>query len=350
MSAVVSLPVLFDRSMRSDHAWYASYQAMQKSSLETVQAVHANLAMEHRIGSASITNVEAGVAQWLQSQSAIGVPPDLNSALRSYFAERYIQPPRDVRFLGDPVEKLPAKTPFIHTTSLSKLFKRLLQTEISAGKLFSVFETYLSTTRDLPDAGKKWDASHTLAVANRLSSLDRPSFDELMEAVHQLLPANSPCWWAAPYLDLKKQTQQLEMTENIALALGMGYFEADDFLLVYQYTAAQAGQLYTPTTPETDAYAYHFPNPPKTNAHGGLSMPLADNLKPCSEFIHHPLSAEHASRALLQPIRSLQNIIEMSELAQKLSKLRDRHRQVLCAHHCPSPTGYDWVQEYEHLM
>jgi hypothetical protein len=350
MSTVLSLPILFDRTIRPSHAWYASYQAMQSAVRDDVQAVYANLAMEHRIATTSLKELENDVAQCLQNQAATACTPDLPSALGTYFSEHYIQPPRNVRFLGDPIQKLPASTSLIHVTSMSKLFKRLLKTGDSIGKLHGVIATYFGRTIDIPQSGKDWKPHHTSTLADNLNVLDRLSFVELMEAVHNLLPANSPCWWAAPYLDLKKQTEQLGLAENIALALGLGYFETDDFLLVYQYKVSEAGQLYTPTTPETNAYAYHFPSPPQSNTSGGLSMPLVNDLKPCSEFIHHPLSAENASRALQQPIRDLQKMIDMSVLSQNLSNLRQHHRQVLDEHHCATQTGQQWMQKYVHLM
>ena len=297
-----------------------------------------NLAMEHRVEATELPALVNDVQALSTAASN-----DLHRALQEYFEKRYVQPRQSVRFLGR-LEKVPDHTELLHVTSLRSFFSRMLKQNAAALK--NTMKQYLGRSSVLPQAHNDWgDASERLA--HIFNKLDEETFGLLMSDVHALLPANAPCWWATLVSDIGKQSNKLQNPAAIVLALGMGFYEADDYLMVYRYQAKQAGLLYRPTTPETSAYPYHFPSSPDNRRKGGLSMPLQDGLVPCSEFIHHPLSADAAALSLQRPLRSLQAVTAPDVLLGQLPELRQQHRQRLHTHHCPSQLGKDWINRYQ---
>ena len=303
-----------------------------------------NLAMEHRVEAQAIPALVDAVQVILAGQPDSN---DLHEALQSFFRQRYVQPRKSVRFLGR-VENVHSKTELLHVTSLSSFFSRLHSQNAFA--LNENMSEYLGSTVELPESKNLWGIDTSKRLAKEINELDDKTYGLFMSQVHALIPASAPCWWAAPVMDIGQQSNNLQNSAAIVLALGMGSCDPDDYLMVYRYPAKQAGLLYRPTTLETNAYPYHFPSSPDHPRPGGLSMPLQDGLVPCSEFIHHPLSADAAALSLQRPLRSLQSVVPVRDLKAQLKTLRQQHRQRLKEQHCPTQQGKDWIDRYQHFV
>lgn len=339
--SVVSLPLLFDRPIGASHALYSGLQALNSSSDVEDLSLHGNLRMEHRIQ--DVYHPE--LIDDIQKELSTSTKPHLRTALQKQFQARYIRSPSSVRFLGVAVG-LPSFTKLVHVTGLGGLFKRLFSNPNVAEILRDALDLSLGVSRLLPADKANWRPSHTQALADALNASDDDEFVAFFDIVHSQISNTAPCWWAALESELKKQSNELNNAEHVVHALGLGSFEPDEHLLIYRYRAKDAGLLYQPTTIESNAYIYHFPNPPVLAPLSGISMPLTTGLLPCSEFLHHPLSSNKATAALERSILSLDRLPEPGSVFSQIESLRQVHRQQL--HHAYHSTAENlkWLERH----
>lgn len=340
--SVVNMPFLFDRPIPATHAWYGGLHELSTSADIEDLSLHGNLCMEHRIPDRYHLELVDDVQKALNTSTT----PHLRTALQKQFQARYIRPPSSVRFLGTDV-RLPNSVKLVHVTGLGGMFKRLFANPASAEILRDALDLTLGVTRLLPPDKASWRASHTTSLAKALNECEQDEFAAFFDVVHGQIAGNAPCWWAALESELKKQSNELNNAEQIVHALGLGSFEPDEFLLIYRYRVRDAGLLYQPTTVESNAYVYHFPNPPVLTPLSGVSMPLTNGLLPCSEYLHHPLSNSKATAALERTILSLDQLPEPSSIFSQVKILRDAHRQQLHRNYLVSQENVDWLKRHE---
>lgn len=158
------------------------------------------------------------------------------------------------------------------------------------------------------------------------------------------LGANRPPWWAGFYqemLPLMKNANPLPLIRS----LGLGHFNAKDWLLFWRYDVSQAMPLFRPTAIDAGSNGLHFPSVPSTP--WGTTMPLAEDTdRTFPEVLHAPLSGDKASRLCTGVLAQLAELPLKDD--NQIINLRRKQRLRL-AQECENEKDENWLNRHDSM-
>jgi hypothetical protein len=286
MSAVTTVDFLFDRPLGLRHPWRASFQALTNETHTNLRSSGANLRMDWRVATTAEGNLTEA-PEFAVDKLARG----LDSALGTYFVGHYCRPAHAVAFV-DPTEiRCPSHRKLVHVCTLDGMIRRLYRQDNNRAALSREIRLMFGEPilRSGLSLGEPSDESVD-ELATRLNQLGPAAVKNLITAIHDLLGNQQPHWWASFHSETR---QHLTDGRTIVNVLGLGDLSDGQWLVIYVYTAAEAGLLFRPTVIEANRYAFHFVSPPGFQM--GLTMPIDTKLPACAEVIHYPLMPEAAA-------------------------------------------------------
>ena len=182
------------------------------------------------------------------------------------------------------------------------------------------------------------------ALALALVGMAEDDFRDVVGGAFQCIDSQGPrpFWWATLNDEVAGYGDD---ASKLCSALGLGAYAEGDRVLVFDYTAADAGLLYRPTTLDAGGYAFHFPSPVAYPQ--GLSMPLRDTETHCTELLHHALAWDAAADCVRPRVLSLNGAWTKYWVYAALPEQRQRHRKALLVDH---PSSKPWLDRHRHRL
>jgi hypothetical protein len=183
-----------------------------------------------------------------------------------------------------------------------------------------------------------------LGLAVAIVGLAEDDFRDVVGEALQCIDSQGPrpFWWATLSDEVAGHGDD---ATKLCSALGLGAYAEADRVLVFDYTVADAGLLYRPTTLDGGGYAFHFPSPVAYPQ--GLSMALRDTETHCTELLHHALAWDAAADCVRPRVLSLNDAWTRNSVYADLPKQRQRHRLALLVDH---PGSKPWLERHHHRL
>lgn len=252
-----------------------------------------------------------------------------------------------------PPRLIPAHEQLIHVASLNQALRRLVSGEhVGAVDLRLRFPELVgrpfperavgSGFQDLGAFGREVDQ-----IAAAVNGRGADTVRELVAVVFDALGDTQPPWWACFAQEASTFVAEGKWIE-LCRALGVGHFEAGDWLIVFRYRVGllyelgPGADLYRPTVVEASDNPHHFPSPPLYRF--GVAMPLGEaSGRALREVIHPPLRGKAVATACAEQLRQ----IAIAPLADhnRIIELRRRHRERL-AREFENIETMDWLARH----
>jgi hypothetical protein len=322
---------LFDRLAPPDHAWTNEQLRLETAALIEERCLGANLSMDGR----ATTQAQS---EWV---SAIGFPRNLYESLRKQWGQAYVSPSAQVRFTGTAC-RLPAKRGLSHVEPFSGMFRRALGA--SPALLSELDVAVADATGEVGLVhGLKTPADYT-TLAHALNAALPDDFKDILGLALRCIDSQGPrpFWWATLSDEVATHGSNATL---LCSALGLGNYSDGDWVVVFDYTVANAGLLYRPTTLDAGGYAFHFPSP-QTHAQG-VSMALRPTEASCTELLHHALPWDVAADSVRPSVLRLKDAWTAAAVYDDLPAQRQRHRQTLQGQF---PEEQPWLDRHGHRI
>lgn len=326
-----SRPWLYDSVAPLGHGWADELTRLETEPKVEERCLGANLAMDARVGT-------EGQAEWA---SRISKPPNLYQAVGQQWLQAYVQPRAAVRFTGSPC-RLSPKRSLTHVEPFAGLFRRAVGADMSQIAKLDALVGDLTGAYGLVHGLKTPAGLDALAVA--IVGLAEDDFRDVVGEALQCIDSQGPrpFWWATLSDEVAGHGDD---ATKLCSALGLGAYAEADRVLVFDYTVADAGLLYRPTTLDGGGYAFHFPSPVAYPQ--GLSMALRDTETHCTELLHHALAWDAAADCVRPRVLSLNDAWTRNSVYADLPKQRQRHRLALLVDH---PGSKPWLERHHHRL
>jgi hypothetical protein len=157
--------------------------------------------------------------------------------------------------------------------------------------------------------------------SERLASLGEEAIQTAMRILGDALGGTEPPWWAC-FAEEVQDRIDVGDAAGLCSALGLGHRWAGEWLAVWCYSVADAGQLYRPTVAEAHDSPFHYPSPPEYGL--GITMPLDPTRSTCREVLHPPLRGRLAEANCTGKLLFLESFTPLED--NRLKELRRLHR------------------------
>lgn len=322
---------LFDAVVAPGHAWASELTRLELAAAVEERCLSANLAMDARV-------LPEAQSDWL---NAVGATLPLPEALGAHWRRAYVQPQAKVRFSGSPV-RLPARRQLAHVEPFGGLFMRSLGAGMHRVTALDALVGRYTGRAGLVQ-GLKAPANYD-ALAQALNGLADDEFREVLGEALQCVEAQGPrpFWWATLGEELAGHGND---ATALCSALGLGAYAEGDWVLAFDYTVADAGLLYRPTTLDSGGYPFHFPSPME-HPHG-LSMALRHSEIPCTEMSHHALPWDVAADRVRPNVLKLTSAWTKAGVYAALPDQRSLQRTRL---KLGQATCQPWLNRHQHRI
>jgi len=172
-----------------------------------------------------------------------------------------------------------------------------------------------------PGATSDWFDEQIEQLAPALQSRGESTVREAAGFLADAFGDTEPPWWACFSAEIQDVLRTEEANE-ICIALGLGHRRPGEWLLVWEYTVAEALPLYRPTVLEANNSPYHFPSTPGYSF--GITMPLREDARACREVLHAPLRGPLAADRCTGRLLRLENFTSPGD-NRRLAALRSFH-------------------------
>jgi hypothetical protein len=143
-----------------------------------------------------------------------------------------------------------------------------------------------------PGASPDWFDQQIDQLALALQSRGEDAVREVAGFLVNAFGDTEPPWWACFSAEIQ-EALRAEQAHEICMALGLGHRRPGEWLLLWDYTVAEAQPLYRPTVLEANNSPFHFPSVPGYSF--GITMPLREDIRACREVLHAPLRGSLAA-------------------------------------------------------
>jgi len=322
---------LFDSAVPSSHPWASELTRLESAAAAEERCLSANVAMDARV-------LPQAQSDWL---TAVDARLPLLDGLGAHWRRAYLQTQAKVRFSGIPA-RLPSRRQLAHVEPFRSLFSRTLGAGMPrVAALDALVGRY--TGRAGLVQGLKTPANYD-ALAQVLNGLAEDEFREVLGEALQCIDSQGPrpFWWATLGEEVAGHGND---ATALCSAMGLGAYGEGDWVLVFDYTVADSGLLYRPTTLDSGGYAFHFPSPAE-HSHG-LTMALRTSEIPCTELLHHALPWDVAADRARPSVFRLVGAWTKTWAYAELRNQRSLQRMRLQAGH---PSCLPWLNRHLHRI
>lgn len=322
---------LFDSVVPPGHPWASELTRLELAAAVAERCLSANVAMDARV-------LPQAQSDWV---IAVDATLPLLEALGAHWRRAYVQPQAKVRFSGIPA-RLPARRQLVHIEPFDGLFRRALSAGMHrVAALDAMVGRY--TGRAGLVQGLKTPANYD-ALAQALNGLAEDEFREVLSEALQCIDAQGPrpFWWATLGDEVAGHGND---ATALCSAMRLGNYAEGDWVLVFDYTVADSGLLYRPTTLDSGGYPFHFPSP--TEHPHGLTMALRTSESPCTELLHHALPWDVAADRARPSVFKLAGAWTRTWAYAALPNQRSLQRTRLQAGH---PACHPWLNRHQHRI
>ena len=325
-------PFVFDRDGVDHHPWERALQELGAGPDERRRAVAENWRMDHRVSrereaedllACGCFTAHEGAEEWRR-------------ALYAYFRLRLCQPsdsasePRSSYLHAcNTANLVSGPAPFdrlCHVGSLQTIVGRVLAGGAAADAETALADEFgVSIPEKLSgETEPHWLGRAVGQVAERLVDRGEAAVRAVARILLEALGPTEPPWWACFAEEVQAQIDA-EDAAGLCEALGLGHRWAGEWLLVWNYSVAEAGPLFRPTVAEATDSPFHHPSPPEYRF--GITMPLDPLHGTCREVLHRPLRGSAAEAGCTGKLLFLEDFPRVEDT--RLMELRRTHRDRL---------------------
>ncbi len=333
--------MVFDRNAAAGHQWDGALNDLEASDGHDDVALHDNCRMDHRVSIERERNV----------LNSPGLTRDIDGSGLKAFWMNYGKPlnPKpfgstlktDEHACFDPLNRNNIITngpagfdQLVHVDSFNRLLKFAARNHLFTdpnifedefAKISNCDLTLRNLGSHLPD--NNIFNANVDKLATELNGQGNDVVRNTVLLLRRTLREYKPFWWACFAEEVAGYIQEKDWAQ-LCLALGLGHFEEEEWILIWRYNVADAGQLYRPTMLETRASPYHYPSPPSSDY--GVAMPLNASLPACREIAHKALPDGVAAVARVGELVQIKDFAgEKHQQFNELPKTRRAHNNRL---------------------